>query len=166
MTSDINIDVQICKSEIKRCQSEMIMKSKALKTLVETLKCNEINKYKCLLQKIRGKEYIARIQIYEHKYEQSANRSFQFFRFIKNVSHPKREDTVTQEINIGELIKLLSNVQTTESIKRKLNKGNKLTLMSSPMLQKFITLTGIDFCDHISCLTPDRVWVSDENNIF
>ena len=30
MTSDINIDVQICKREIKRCQYEMIMKSKAL----------------------------------------------------------------------------------------------------------------------------------------
>lgn len=65
-----------------------------------------------------------------------------------------------------ELIKLRSNLRTTEGRKRKLNKGNKLTLMSSPMLQKSLTLTGIVYCDHISCLTPDRVWVSDENNIF
>ena len=65
-----------------------------------------------------------------------------------------------------ELIKLRSNLRTTEGRKRKLNKGNKLTLMSSPMLQKSLTLTDIVYCDHISCLTPDRVWVSDENNIF
>ena len=38
--------------------------------------------------------------------------------------------------------------------------------MSSPMLQTSLTLTGIDCCDHVSCLTLDRVWVSDENNIF
>ena len=132
----------------------MIMKSKALKTLMETVICNEINKCKCLLHKIRGKEYIYRIQIYEHKYEQSANRSVQFLRFIKNVRNPKREDTlhltqhsqftVTQEINMREFIKLLSNAQTTEGRKRTLNKGNKLTLMSSPMLQKSLTLIGVD----------------------
>lgn len=33
MTSDINIDIQICKSEMKRCQYEIILKSKALKNL-------------------------------------------------------------------------------------------------------------------------------------
>ena len=27
-------------------------------------------------------------------------------------------------------------------------------------------MTGVDGCDHISYLTPDRVWVSDENNVF
>ena len=104
------------------------------------------------------------------------NKATYLLRFIKNVRHPKREDTlhltqhsqftVTQEINMREFIKLLSNVQTTVGRKRTLNKGNKLTLMSSPMLQKSLTLIGVDCCDHISCLTPDRVWVSDENNIF
>ena len=110
---------------------------------METVICNEINKYRYLLHRIGRKECIARIQIYEHKCEQSANRSVQFLQFIKNVRLPQKKDTlhltqhsqftVTQEISLGELIKLLSKVQTTEGGKRRLNVGTKLTLMASPV---------------------------------
>ncbi|XP_078310919.1 uncharacterized protein LOC144617702 [Crassostrea virginica] len=34
-----------------------------------------------------------------------------------------------------------------------------LTLLSSPVVQK--SLSGVEYCYHISCVTPDRVWVSD-----
>ena len=40
-----------------------------------------------------------------------------------------------------------------------------LTLMSSPVLQKSLSVTGVDECYHISHMTPDRVWVSDSHNL-
>nr|XP_034310350.1 uncharacterized protein LOC117684003 [Crassostrea gigas] len=45
--------------------------------------------------------------------------------------------------------------------------GNQclLKLMSPPELLPSLTLTGVDRCLHISCVTSDRVWVSDWNNI-
>ena len=26
-------------------------------------------------------------------------------------------------------------------------------------------VTGVDRCHHISCVTPDRVWINDENSL-
>ena len=40
-----------------------------------------------------------------------------------------------------------------------------LTLLSSPVVQKSLSVTGVENCLHISCVTPDRVWVSDINNL-
>nr|XP_022311932.1 uncharacterized protein LOC111117143 [Crassostrea virginica] len=40
-----------------------------------------------------------------------------------------------------------------------------LTLLSSPVIQKSLSVSGVNNCLHISCVTPDRVWVSDEDNI-
>ncbi|XP_022311745.1 uncharacterized protein LOC111116982 isoform X2 [Crassostrea virginica] len=122
------------------------------------------------------KRNIARIQKYEHRYEKSANRPVQFLRFIKTVHLPQIQDTphlsqhcllsLTQKINTGDMIELLSEIKITGSGKQR-QAGNELlpTLMSSPVLQKSLSVTGVEFCYHISSVTSDRVWVSDWNNV-
>ena len=37
--------------------------------------------------------------------------------------------------------------------------------MSSPVLQKSLTVTGVDDFNHISCVTQDQLWVSDWNTL-
>lgn len=54
----------------------------------------------------------------------------------------------------------INEVITTES--EKTNQGNKclLKLISAPELLHSVTVTGVSGCYHISCVTPDRVWIS------
>ena len=63
------------------------------------------------------------------------------------------------------LTKTLGEIQIIE--RPKLLVGNKLllTLMSSPVLQKSISMTGLTNCYHISGVNPQQVWVSDGSNI-
>lgn len=129
------------------------------------------NNHRCLLQKNRIIQYIAKIQKFENKYEQTANRPVKFLRFIKTSSIPRIQDTphlsqhsqisLSRETNMEALTKTLGEIQIIE--RRKLLVGNKLflTLMSSPVLQKSISVTGLTNCYHISCVNPHQVWVSD-----
>ena len=122
------------------------------------------------------KRNIVRIQKCEHRYEKSANRPVQFLRFNKTVHLPQIQGTphlsqhcllsLTQKINTGDMVKLLSEIKITESGKQQQTENELLpTLMSSPVLQKSLSVTGVEFCYHISSVTSDRVWVSDWNNV-
>ena len=66
-----------------------------------------------------------------------------------------------------DLIDLLSEIKIKENGKRKLTAGSKLplTLMSFPVLQKYIKLSEVDHYIHISCVTPDRVWIRYNNDL-
>lgn len=46
------------------------------------------------------------------------------------------------------------------------HQGNQclLKLLSPPELLYCFIVTGVDGCYHISCVTSDRVWVSDDEN--
>nr|XP_022311938.1 uncharacterized protein LOC111117149 [Crassostrea virginica] len=126
--------------------------------------------------KIRRKEYmnISRIQNFEHCYEKFAYRPVMFLRFIKTTSLPKVQDTphftphsmlsMTQEIDVEDLIKLLCVIKFTNRGKLQINQL-LLTLKSSAECQKSFEVKGVDSFNHISCMTPDRVWVSDFNKI-
>ena len=160
-------DVQTCHCDISRYQYKMIVRGQKVKDLRDSVLLDEIKKIRILFQKIRKRELIARIQNYEENHEQSANRPVQFLRFIKNVRLPKIQDTlhlprhcklsITQEINIKGLIELLSEIQIKEKGKRKPLTGNDLQLT----LKSMFTVPGVKHCGHISCVTPDRVWVSE-----
>ena len=73
--------------------------------------------------------------------------------------------SLSRETNMEALTKTLGEIQIIE--RRKLLVGNKLllTLMSSPVLQKSISVTGLTNCYHISGVNPHQVWVSDGFNI-
>ena len=68
---------------------------------------------------------------------------------------------------MDDLIKLLSEIKITESGKqRRTDNGFLLTVMSTPILQKTILLRDDGYIFyHISCVTLDRVWVSNGPNI-
>ena len=70
--------------------------------------CNETNKYRYLLHIIARKEYISRIQMYEHKFEQSANRSVQFSDLLKMSAIP-REKTFSILHNIVSCVSYSGN---------------------------------------------------------
>lgn len=58
-----------------------------------------------------------------------------------------------------------SEIQITET--ETLPVGNEclFKIVSPPELQQSFTVTGVNHCHQISCVTPDRVWVSDEHNL-
>ena len=176
---DVNYDVQTFQNEIRRNICEIRIKGTELKVQIDNVihdvMLHDRNNHRCLLQKNRMIQYIARIQKFENKYEQTAYRPVKFLRFIKTSSNPRIQDTphlsqtsqisLSQETNMEALTKTLGEIQIIEI--RKLLVGNKLllTLMSSPVLQKSISVTGLTNCYHISGVNPHQVWESDGFNI-
>lgn len=109
--------------------------------------------------------YIAGIQEYEHIHEQSSNRPIQFLRFIQTVCLPEKHCLFsgTQDNNKEELVTFLCNIERIENGKRQIP-GNEhlLTLMPTPMLQKDLEVKDVNCLEYISCVTPDRVWISGD----
>ncbi|XP_022291306.2 uncharacterized protein LOC144617492 [Crassostrea virginica] len=67
---------------------------------------------------------------------------------------------------INMLVNLMKEVQLVPSgILRRAGVEDLLTLLSSPVVQKSLSVTGVNCCYHISCVSIDRVWVSDINNL-
>uniref|UniRef100_K1QSC7 Tripartite motif-containing protein 2 n=1 Tax=Magallana gigas TaxID=29159 RepID=K1QSC7_MAGGI len=73
-----------------------------------------------------------------------------------------RQDALTDQRRVMESLSEISTPGT-----EKPQQGNQclLKLMSPPELLHSLTVTGVDCCLHISCVTSDRVWVSDKNNL-
>ena len=174
----IKSDFTTCHKEMDQLKTAMMSLSKKLKNSLDNVQVEISLRYTYLLVCImlRKKKKImktnnARILKYEHRYEKSANRPVQFLRFIKTVHLPQIQDTpqlsqhcllsLSQKINTGDMVKLLSEIKITQSEKNR-QAGNELlpTLMSSPVLQKSLSVTGVKYLFHISCVTPDRVWIS------
>ncbi|XP_065930813.1 uncharacterized protein [Magallana gigas] len=60
----------------------------------------------------------------------------------------------------------LSEIPTTGAEKPQQGNQCLLKLMSPPELLPSLTVTGVGRCYHISCVTSDRIWVSDHRNNF
>ncbi|XP_062612075.1 uncharacterized protein LOC134273871 [Saccostrea cucullata] len=116
------------------------------------------------------KRHIADIQNFEYRSEQSSNRSVKFLSILKNSRIHKIKDTpklkrhimlsLKEEIFMKDVIRLLSEIQTKESGKRQARNECMLKLMPVPKLLKWIE-TEVSEVTHISCLSSDRVWISD-----
>ena len=63
-------------------------------------------------------------------------------------------------------IKHLSEIKITENGMRKLQARNRilLKLMSNQLVEISITLFVFDWCNHISCVRPDQLWVNGKYN--
>ena len=66
------------------------------------------------------------------------------------------------------LIVLLTIIQITEGEKRQTGNEKLSKLMTSPVLRKSPTLTGmcVNGCGHIFCVTPDKVCFGFMNTIY
>lgn len=153
-------------------------KSQELKNLMDSLIHVAVLKYKRHFTKnLRNQikntvNSNARIQNYEHNHEQSANRPVQFLRFMKRTRFPekltclKRHFSVTNKIEMKDFIAFLSEIVITEGGKRLAKSESFFTLMSSPVLQKSIGTHRVEYRDHISYVTPDRIWISGISELY
>lgn len=62
-------------------------------------------------------------------------------------------------------IELLCDIQSTETEKTEEANICLLKLMSLPELLHSLTVTGVDGCDHISCIISDHFLISERNNL-
>ena len=119
--------------------------------------------------------FIANIQDFEQRCFQVLNRPTQFLQFLKNGRFPQIRDTphLSQgtlfSLNCGfdmmNIVVRSTTIQFTEGEKRQTGNEKLLKLMTSPVLRKSLTLTDINGCGHISCVTPDKIYVEYRNAI-
>lgn len=59
----------------------------------------------------------------------------------------------------------LKDVHLKESEKPSQLASSRLLLMSDPELIQSFTMRGLAFCNHITCVTSNLAWISDENHL-
>lgn len=64
----------------------------------------------------------------------------------------------------GDDLELLHKIKSTVTKKNPKENECMLILFYPPELQHFLTVTGVNDCIHISCVTKNLVWVSDKEN--
>ncbi|XP_078311598.1 uncharacterized protein LOC144618789 isoform X1 [Crassostrea virginica] len=149
-----------------RGQSKAEMRGQGLKDLIDEVLAGDLRD-RCIIQKTRMTRHMTKLLRYYHRYEQLSEtmetRPFKFLRIMTRKHSPRKDDMKTI---IKMLVNLMKEIRLVPSgIPRRAGVEDLLTLLSSPVLQKSLSVTGVDQCLHISCVTPDRVWVSDEDNL-
>ncbi|XP_078312201.1 uncharacterized protein LOC144617719 isoform X1 [Crassostrea virginica] len=139
---------------------------------------------RCIIQKTRMTRHMTKLLQYVYIYEKLSNimvtKPIKFLQIMtrKHDSLKIQENLHTQKDlekiltqrgkkkMVNMVVNLMKGMRLVETGKRQAP-GTELllTMISSPVLQKSLSMTDIERCFHISCVTPDRVWVSDYNNI-
>ncbi|XP_065929650.1 uncharacterized protein [Magallana gigas] len=178
----IKTDFKTCRTEFSFYQSEMLTKAQTLKHLIDYIKndfmcnvfCDFDFKHRCLKQKKEMIIHIVSLQAYELRYIQPEF-TFSALQFLSSIKtalpqiHPTLHTSqlsMTESLNKEDVMESLSAIQITERGNRRVGNQCLLKLTSGAELHQSLTVTGVDCCYHISCVTSDRVWVSDhENNL-
>ena len=179
--AEIKPDFITSKNEIVNHQSTMLTKAQKLKDSLSYVLIGITMQKKCeriqtlFIQIAKMVRYLTNIKKYAKRLEVSVIRPAKFLRFIRKVSLPSPPKLIKpslfslpQKIDMENLTKMLSEIQITERCKRKIRAGNGQNLLRmtySPVLQKSFTSSSVNTCLHISFLTPERVWISDLNNL-
>nr|XP_022287629.1 uncharacterized protein LOC111100239 isoform X2 [Crassostrea virginica] len=149
-----------------RGQSKAEMRGQGLKDLIDEVLAGDLED-RCIIQKTRMTRHMTKLLWYYHRFEQLSEtmetRPIKFLRIMTR-KHSPRKDTMKTIIKM--LVNLMKEIRLVPSgIPRRAGVEDLLTLLSSPVVQKSLSVTGVERCLHISCVTPDRVWVSDGDNI-
>ncbi|XP_078341301.1 uncharacterized protein LOC144617772 isoform X2 [Crassostrea virginica] len=149
-----------------RGQSKAEKRGQGLKDLIDEVLAGDLED-RSIIQKTRMTRHMTKLLWYYHRFEQLSEtmetRPFKFLRIMTR-KHSPRKDTMKTIIKI--LVNLMKEIRLVRSgILRRAGVEDLLTLLSSPVVQKSLSLTGVEYCYHISCVTPDRVWVSDWDNL-
>ncbi|XP_065932120.1 uncharacterized protein [Magallana gigas] len=159
----------------------MLTKAQRLKDLIDKVVYDLLNnvlcyfdfKHRCKKQKIKMIRHIVRLRRYEHRYVQPAFTfsALQFLSFTKtalpqiHLTLHTSQLSMTESLNKEDVMESLSAIQITERGNRRVGNQCLLKLTSGAELHQSLTLKGVNQCSHISCVTSDRVWVSDYSNI-
>nr|XP_034319942.1 uncharacterized protein LOC117687479 [Crassostrea gigas]XP_034319943.1 uncharacterized protein LOC117687479 [Crassostrea gigas]XP_034319944.1 uncharacterized protein LOC117687479 [Crassostrea gigas] len=177
----IKTDFKTCHTEFSLYQSQLLTKAQTLKNLINKVRqdfmknvfCDFDFKHRCLKQMIEMSRHIVSLQEYEHRYVQPAF-TFSALQFLSSIKKalPQIHLTLhtsqlfmTEALNKEDVMESLSAIQITKRGNRRVENQCLLKLASGAEFHHFLTLTGVDYCEHISCVTSDRVWVSDKNNL-
>ncbi|XP_078327654.1 uncharacterized protein LOC144623210 isoform X2 [Crassostrea virginica] len=149
-----------------RGQSKAEMRGQELKDLIDDVLAGDL-KDRCIIQKTRMTRHMTKLLRYYHRFEQLSEtmetKPFKFLRIMTRKHSPRKDD---MKAIINMLVNLMKRIRLVQSgIPRRAGVEDLLTLLSSPVVQKSLSVTGVKRCRHISCVTPDRVWVSDDNNL-
>jgi hypothetical protein len=128
-------------------------------------------------QKSKMNRHLSHIQNFEDRYKQSANRVVQFLVFIKTsrVPHIKDSPNIPQHLllslsegfnmeDVNQLLRKIPEIQMSTG-KRQVGIESCVKLMSTPAEHAFVYVTRVSCVWHISCVTSNRVWVSDRYNL-
>nr|XP_022337250.1 uncharacterized protein LOC111133289 [Crassostrea virginica] len=178
------------KQDLKTGPQAVIIQGLSMAEMIGQVPKNKINEVlagdledRCLIQKTRMTRHMTRLLQYVHRYEQLNNimvkNPIKFLRkMARKHDHTKNQETLhtrkdqekllTQKGKkemVNMVVNLMKGMRLVETGKRQAP-GTELllTLMSSPVLQKSLSVTDV-YCSNISCVTPDRVWVSDGDNL-
>nr|XP_022288246.1 uncharacterized protein LOC111100548 isoform X2 [Crassostrea virginica] len=149
-----------------RGQSKAEKRGQGLKDLIDEVLAGDLED-RCIIQKTRMTRHMTKLLWYYHRFEQLSEtmetRPFKFLQIMTR-KHSPRKDTMKTIIKM--LVNLMKEIRLVPSgIPRRAGVEDLLTLLSSPVVQKSLSVTGVEDCYHISCVTPDRVWVSDYNKL-
>eukprot|EP00105_Crassostrea_gigas_P034189 XP_019918337.1 PREDICTED: uncharacterized protein LOC105317290 [Crassostrea gigas] len=181
LLTGIEADFKTCRTEFSLYQSEMLTKAKTLKNLINRVTknfmynvfCDFNFKHRCLKQKIEMSRHINSLQRYIHRYEQPEF-TFSPLQFLSSIKKALTEIhlmlhtsqlSMTESLKKEDVMESLSAIQIKERGTRRVENQCLLKLMSSAEFHQSLTVTGVDCSYHISCVTSDRVWVSDRNNL-
>nr|XP_034321357.1 uncharacterized protein LOC105324242 isoform X2 [Crassostrea gigas] len=159
----------------------MLTKALRLKDLIDYVVYDLLNnvlcyfdfKHRCKKQKIKMIRHIVRLRRYKHRYVQPAFTfsALQFLSFTKtalpqiHLTLHTSQLSMTESLNKEDVMESLSAIQITERGNRRIGNQCLLKLTSGAEFHQSLTVPGVGVCNHISCVTSDRVWVSDRNNL-
>ncbi|XP_065930765.1 uncharacterized protein [Magallana gigas] len=180
LLTGIKTDFKTCRTEFSLYQSEMLTKAQTLKNLINIVRkdfmknvlCDFDFKHRCLKQTIEMSRHIVSLQEYELRYVQPefTFSALQFLSFTKtalpqiHLTLHTSQLSMTESLNKEDVMESLSAIQITERGNRRIGNQCLLKLTSGAEFHQSLTVTDVDHCDHISCVTSDRVWVSDHRN--
>ncbi|XP_065931157.1 uncharacterized protein [Magallana gigas] len=179
----IKTDFKTCHTEFSLYQSEMLKKARKLKKVIKIVRkdfmcnvfCDFDFKHRCLKQMIEMSSHIVSLQEYELRYVQPEF-TFSALQFLSSIKtalpqipvHPTLHTSqlsMTESPNKEDVMESLSAIQITERGNRRVGNQCLLKLTSGAEFHQSLTVTGVHHCSHISCVTSDRVWVSDGYNL-
>lgn len=170
--AEIKADVKTCRKEFSIYQSEMLKQAKRIKDRFDNVLRDVKFKHSCLKQIRKISRHIAIIKRYEYIYEQSAIRPVQFItkktifsQFSPHLIVHSTQLSMTESLNKEDVLDSLGGIQITERGKRLVGNKPLLKLMSNSEVHQSLTVKDVRGCIHVSYMKPERVLVSDRNNL-
>nr|XP_022310169.1 uncharacterized protein LOC111115641 isoform X2 [Crassostrea virginica] len=175
---ELKDDVKYCRGKMKHLQYAMGVMSKRIKNSMDEVLSDDSylkNVHRCLSQVDRIQGHVNKIEYYEQIHEWLIKKPVKFLQFIKKLRPPSVEDTpnlhlhslpsMTPDINLKYLITPLTKIKITRKGKRQVENKKLLKIILPAKVLDSYLITGVDCCHHLSCVTPEHVWVNDGKSI-
>lgn len=166
LLEEIGANSKDCQREFSLYYSNMLRKVQILRKRIDNVTHRFNFKHNCLKSKRKITSYVSSIQRFEHSYEHASIMPIQFLKQKSyevethngpHFTHHTKRFIVNESLNKKDVIKLLTDIKFKENGKRSV-----LRLMSTPESHS-VSLKYNSSCCHISRVSSDRVWVSDND---